>query len=591
MDIAAREPKRRNKRTHFLPALLACAGILGAAGKACANANFEASLNPSAQAASVADKHKQNISFYSMIPKKDSNPNPTTGYEVRQNAGPNPAPQFGNPRALAPIAQIWPTPDKNGKAGGAPKPKPHQMKLFISGWSDANGMMEMYAGGRQRFKVQNSTGLASAAEAIDVDLHYNVGGWAKVFANDSDDEYDRAFSKIMYRIVNSKGEVIQQNSQDILNVTNTVESLDAGWKRIDELSDDSFRVTIPGHVDGGPSNVFTFDIEAYLYGQALSLKDPESELGKSWISDFENRMATEFPNPDMEVMVEHVEDGIMGDVSDYGAGEMKSVYGIAGSNPTAHHGLDTLFLSHAMISPDGPHDVAMMLEVPVEGTKQFAIENSLLAPGGRFGHDYKISIGTGEGEEFQESSDAEMLAILGTGSELPPDTLDDIDEPQPRDYWYSGADVDGPLVTSLSGNFELMPNEQTTGRFVVQLSDAADGVIDGLARFTLRQSLPGLAGDYDGNFIVDEGDFALWQKQFGLEGLQADGDASGHVGGGDYLLWQSHSGQLEVQQTAIAAVPEPASVALLLSCIVTLAWTRCGAGSEAHWPSNSTVSS
>ncbi len=590
MNIATRETERRTNRTYLLPALLACAGLFGSAGNAFANANFKASLNPSAQV-DVLDEHKQSIAFYSMIPKKDSNPNPTTGYEVRQNAGPNPAPQFGNQRALAPIAQIWPTPDKDDKSGGAPKPKPHQMKLFVSGWSDANGMIEMYAGGRQRFKVQNSTGLASAAEAINVDLHYNVGGWAKVFANDTDDEYDRAFSKIMYRVVNSKGEVIQQNSQDILNVTNSVESLDAGWKRIDQLSDDSFSVTVPGHVDGGPSNVYTFDIEAYLYGQALSVKDPASELGKSWISDFEERMDKEFPDPDMQVMLEHVEEGIMGSVSDEGSGEMKSVFGIAGSNPTAHHGLDTLFLSHAMISPDGPHDVAMMLEVPVEGTKQVAIENSLLAPGGRYGHDYKISIGTGEGGEFQESTDAELLAILGSGSELPPDTLDDVDEPQPRDYWYSDADVDLPLVTSLSGNFELMPNEQTTGRFVLQLSDAADGVIDGLARFTLRQSLPGLAGDYDGNFIVDEGDFALWQEQLALEGLQADGDASGHVGGGDYLLWQRHSGQLGLQRAGVTAVPEPTSVALLLSCIVTLAWKRGGAGSEAYSHSNSTRSS
>ncbi|MCA9239702.1 MAG: hypothetical protein KDA37_05870 [Planctomycetales bacterium] len=231
----------------------------------------------------------------------------------------------------------------------------------------------------------------------------------------------------------------------------------------------------------------------------------------------------------------------------------------------------------------------MTLEVPVDGVKQVAIENRLVVPGGRFGRDYQLSIGTGVGDGFEESGDTELLALLGGGSELPPETvLDDPDYPQPRDYWYTGGRFGEPLLTSLAGAFELSPGDEAAGLFVVQISDAADGVIDGLAQFTLRQVLPGTAGDYNNDGVTDMQDYSFYRDAFtgGDESLvaMADGNGNGRLDSGDYTVWRDALGQTGVDLIAdaerygpwvanfgstslspgVATTPEPTG--LLLGC-------------------------
>ncbi|MDC0935352.1 G8 domain-containing protein [Pirellulales bacterium] len=55
---------------------------------------------------------------------------------------------------------------------------------------------------------------------------------------------------------------------------------------------------------------------------------------------------------------------------------------------------------------------------------------------------------------------------------------------------------------------------------------------------------PTLAGDYDRNDLVDQGDFSVWQSSYGATGaeLPADGDDDGRVAGSDFLIWQSNLG-------------------------------------------------
>ncbi|BBO31679.1 hypothetical protein PLANPX_1291 [Lacipirellula parvula] len=66
----------------------------------------------------------------------------------------------------------------------------------------------------------------------------------------------------------------------------------------------------------------------------------------------------------------------------------------------------------------------------------------------------------------------------------------------------------------------------------------------GIQLYAIRTEADG--GDYDGNGIVDGGDFLSWQRQFGSTatpaGSGADGDEDGVVGAGDLDLWRANFG-------------------------------------------------
>jgi prepilin-type N-terminal cleavage/methylation domain-containing protein/prepilin-type processing-associated H-X9-DG protein len=84
----------------------------------------------------------------------------------------------------------------------------------------------------------------------------------------------------------------------------------------------------------------------------------------------------------------------------------------------------------------------------------------------------------------------------------------------------------------------------------------------------------GLAGDYDGNEVVDGADFLLWQRSFGSAatpaGSGADGDGNGSVDAGDLTVWRDAFGSGAASPVA-AAVPEPASW-LLAGVPIAAAW-------------------
>jgi hypothetical protein len=84
--------------------------------------------------------------------------------------------------------------------------------------------------------------------------------------------------------------------------------------------------------------------------------------------------------------------------------------------------------------------------------------------------------------------------------------------------------------------------------------------------------------DYNDNGIVDVADYALWRNTLGLNGpgLAADGNNDGTVNQADYNLWRAHFGAVVPgpgSGAALAVVPEPASVLLLVTSAV-LAWHR-----------------
>lgn len=79
--------------------------------------------------------------------------------------------------------------------------------------------------------------------------------------------------------------------------------------------------------------------------------------------------------------------------------------------------------------------------------------------------------------------------------------------------------------------------------------------------------------DFDADSDVDGKDFLTWQRGFGGPGALADGDANGDgtVDDSDLAIWESQFGMPVPLSAAIATIPEPTALGLLLiatSCLL-----------------------
>lgn len=80
-----------------------------------------------------------------------------------------------------------------------------------------------------------------------------------------------------------------------------------------------------------------------------------------------------------------------------------------------------------------------------------------------------------------------------------------------------------------------------------------------------------IAGDYNGNGIVDAADYTVWRNTFGQTGvgLAADGDGSGEIDAADYTFWVNNFGNNAGNATA-NAVPEPHSMVLMMGLLLSV---------------------
>lgn len=160
--------------------------------------------------------------------------------------------------------------------------------------------------------------------------------------------------------------------------------------------------------------------------------------------------------------------------------------------------------------------------------------------------------------------------LFGSTSYLGEDQLLIADGSTPNNAWNArtlrGVAPAGAVEARLVLQF-LQPNNQTGA---VHIDSVSFGVV------------PPVAGDFDGNGIVDFNDYATWRSSFGsTTQLQADANNNGVVDATDYIIWRANLGANQGTAAAMAAyVPEPNALLLVVSGLLTMV------GRPAHFSSN-----
>ncbi|MGI9428029.1 MAG: hypothetical protein ACR2NM_05185, partial [Bythopirellula sp.] len=97
----------------------------------------------------------------------------------------------------------------------------------------------------------------------------------------------------------------------------------------------------------------------------------------------------------------------------------------------------------------------------------------------------------------------------------------------------------------------------------------------------VRDNLALIDGDFNGDGVVDAGDYAFWRDTLGQVvpiGSGADGDNSGTIDIGDYNIWIANFGSMagaSAGSLVAASVPEPQTLVLagLMAVIAVVCWS------------------
>ena len=158
-----------------------------------------------------------------------------------------------------------------------------------------------------------------------------------------------------------------------------------------------------------------------------------------------------------------------------------------------------------------------------------------------------------------------------------------------------GADFDGALDIALFGGFTPSLNDTFTivqagniplSSFANLLTNSTFTNISNKLVWHLFYDptvltlavVPALAGDFNGNGVVDAADYVVWRKSQGQTGigLAADADFNRTVDFVDYLVWRAHFGQAVPGSGAgtseLTAVPEPRTLTLTLMFLAATGW-------------------
>ena len=202
-------------------------------------------------------------------------------------------------------------------------------------------------------------------------------------------------------------------------------------------------------------------------------------------------------------------------------------------------------------------------------------------PTGEFRYEYLI-------ENFPESTVSINAFVLdvGDGAELhsfagPANWTSDFDPNEdPFELaWVSNAsESEIPIGGSGTFVFESPLDAALLPYFVAHLTPTGTdlGSFFGDIKAPAVVPTPELHADFDENDIVDSDDLVIWRAGFGATSgaTRSIGDANvdGDVDGSDFLVWQKEFGSTAGNGARTSAVPEPASVLLLLAGMVAAAF-------------------
>ncbi|MBB6431585.1 PEP-CTERM sorting domain-containing protein [Algisphaera agarilytica] len=115
-----------------------------------------------------------------------------------------------------------------------------------------------------------------------------------------------------------------------------------------------------------------------------------------------------------------------------------------------------------------------------------------------------------------------------------------------------------PAFLELLANFSVLRLEILETGSGASFEFSADASTLALA-YRARRDPFLVAGDYNGNGVVDAADYTVWQDSFGSTAdLRADGNDNGVVDAADYTLWQDNFGAESA--AAAGTVPEPSTL-------------------------------
>lgn len=119
----------------------------------------------------------------------------------------------------------------------------------------------------------------------------------------------------------------------------------------------------------------------------------------------------------------------------------------------------------------------------------------------------------------------------------------------------------------------------------IKFTSWANARIGGQGGFAYQRAVPPVvepSGDYNGDGTVNAADYTIWRDTLGQSvanpGDGADGDLSSTIDSPDYDHWKARFGNLAPGAGGVAAVPEPASAALLAIVAWHFAATRRSSG-------------
>lgn len=428
------------------------------------------------------------------------------------------------------------------------------LSLSTSGMTDAPPVLgafatgEGWATGRTRARLGNFTGREGNfpdAEELEIDLSVITAPFLKAVAGADVESYDWASAKYHFEVINvDTGAVIVSTPPAPVM---PIEQAESGVNNpaIAPLAT-PFTVTLP-------ANTFTnIDLVGHVYASGYSIGvEPAFPpvLPPPAMVPFQQRAAQLFPDPQMAANVGP--NPLMGNVDSFGLWPLPSLAAVQGEDPDAHAGMATIFMDQVIIDPLAPNDLLIEVEAPIEGSTILALDQMLFAPGGvqLFGMEQALGVGLGAG--FQPQPDPQMLSFFGPQTQLPPQPLHGSlnpagfsDEFAPDAIFYDGA---------------MGPGQQSGLLSFVQVHDLIDGVVDGMARFTLRQFSEGISGDFDGDGQVTPGDYFMWAELYASGNFLADGNADGQVDAADYTIWRD---RFDAALGGGFQVPEPGAAAL-----------------------------